>query len=151
MCRPIAGLDDWRPWVCDPLLDGNCTAHRVWSHPGALPAETHCLLSSWFVAHSALTWAVHQLLCIAALRLPYAASLLCSGEVQPGGHRAAVGPGIPSRRRSPAGSEPGQALPHDGPGGALSFLLQWPSSLSLGLVSSSYCTLLIAVSGWVVT
>ncbi len=32
--RSVEGLDTWRPWHCDPLLDANCSDNSVYIKPG---------------------------------------------------------------------------------------------------------------------
>ena len=34
LCRPMVGLDQWRPWSCDPIREGNCTGRHVWTQAG---------------------------------------------------------------------------------------------------------------------
>lgn len=32
--RAVEGLDMWRPWDCDPVLDGNCSDKKAYAKPG---------------------------------------------------------------------------------------------------------------------
>ncbi len=42
-CRLTVGLDQWRPWSCDPIKDGNCTGAYVWTPPGVPAFPFHPL------------------------------------------------------------------------------------------------------------
>ena len=47
-CRAVLGLDAWRPWDCDPVLDGNCTDTKAHALPGEnAPSARTFLLLSW--------------------------------------------------------------------------------------------------------
>ncbi|CAL8470506.1 g10048 [Coccomyxa elongata] len=40
--KSVEGLDTWRPWHCDPLLDANCSDNSVYIKPVPCPPQTPC-------------------------------------------------------------------------------------------------------------